>query len=134
MIAVKDGKCVDWREVAKELDGRTNRECRKRYCYSLSKGIKKGTWSRSEDEALLRGHELWGPWWSKVAQEHVINRTGDQCAKRFKDVLDPSINKREWSQHEDELLLRLAVEQNRSWRKISRAFDNRPTIQCRNRY
>lgn len=112
---------MDWREVARELDGRTNRECRKRYCYSLSKGIKKGTWSRSEDEAvsfisrssqgvnlrssaecphsfhrhsqLLKGYQLWGAWWSKVAQEHVVNRTGDQCAKRFKDVLDPTINK-----------------------------------------
>ena len=51
--AIEDCNCkVDWQEVASRLEGRNNKDCRKRYVYSLAPSIRKGPWSEYEDEAL----------------------------------------------------------------------------------
>lgn len=51
---------INWLDIASQLDGRSNKDCRKRWVYSLSPSIKKGSWEEWEDAALREGIRLHG--------------------------------------------------------------------------
>ncbi|KAM3075716.1 hypothetical protein ACMFMG_007847 [Clarireedia jacksonii] len=44
---------INWHEVAAQVPGRNNKDCRKRWVYNLSLKPKKGRWSKDEDARLL---------------------------------------------------------------------------------
>jgi hypothetical protein len=52
----------------------------------------KGRWSTSEDAAPLEAVKKHGKRWYEVAKD-LPGRTDDQCAKRYKEAVDPSIRK-----------------------------------------
>jgi hypothetical protein len=52
----------------------------------------KGRWSASEDQVLLEAVKSHGKRWYEVAKD-LPGRTDDQCAKRYKEAVDPSIRK-----------------------------------------
>jgi hypothetical protein len=87
---------ISWHKVAAHLPGRNNKDCRKRWHYSIASTIRKGTWTREEDEKLREAVEQYGARWSKIA-EAVGTRNGDQCWKRWYDCLDPRIDKSPWT-------------------------------------
>lgn len=87
---------ISWHKVATHLPGRNNKDCRKRWSYSLAHTIRKGTWSKEEDAKLLDAVEKYGFRWSKVAKA-VGSRNGDQVFKRWGDCLDPRIDKSPWT-------------------------------------
>ncbi|KAK1826878.1 Homeodomain-like protein, partial [Podospora conica] len=125
---------ISWHKVAIHLPGRNNKDCRKRWHYSLANTLRKGTWNKEEDAKLLEAVERYGFRWSKVAKV-VGSRNGDQCWKRYFDALDPRIDKSPWTEAEDERLL-LAVESNgRKWTEIvTKHFPNRTSLSAKNRY
>jgi len=49
-----------------------------------------GRWTTSEDAALLEAVKTHGKRWYEVAKD-LPGRTDDQCAKRYKEAVDPSI-------------------------------------------
>jgi len=49
-----------------------------------------GRWTSEEDAALLKSVTKYGKRWYEVARA-LPGRTDDQCAKRYKDAVDPSI-------------------------------------------
>ena len=49
-----------------------------------------GRWTSEEDAALLESVAKYGNRWYEVARA-LPGRTDDQCAKRYKDAVDPSI-------------------------------------------
>ena len=49
-----------------------------------------GRWTSEEDAALLKSVAKYGKRWYEVARA-LPGRTDDQCAKRYKDAVDPSI-------------------------------------------
>jgi len=49
-----------------------------------------GRWTSEEDAALLESVAKYGKRWYEVARA-LPGRTDDQCAKRYKDAVDPSI-------------------------------------------
>lgn len=51
---------INWIEVASFLHGRNNKDCRKRWVYSLSPSIRKGTWTKQEDSLLREGVHRYG--------------------------------------------------------------------------
>jgi len=60
-----------------------------------------GRWTTSEDATLLDAVNRHGKRWYEVAKD-LPGRTDDQCAKRYKEAVDPSIRK-------DAMYLRNAV-------------------------
>ncbi|KIK68338.1 hypothetical protein GYMLUDRAFT_713954 [Collybiopsis luxurians FD-317 M1] len=89
-----------WHAIAKHIPNRNNKDCRKRWLSKLAKAdVARGNWSADEDERLLEAFEKYGRKWTMIAQA-VQTRNSDQCAKRWKDTLDPSINKAEWTEEE----------------------------------
>ncbi|KAK4170434.1 hypothetical protein QBC43DRAFT_197677 [Cladorrhinum sp. PSN259] len=125
---------ISWHKVAAHLPGRNNKDCRKRWHYSIANTIRKGTWTREEDQKLRQAVEMYGARWSKIA-EAVGTRNGDQCWKRWYDCLDPRIDKSPWTADEDARLLRQVAKHGRNWSDIvHKHFPNRTSLAAKNRY
>ncbi|KAE8373917.1 hypothetical protein BDV26DRAFT_296468 [Aspergillus bertholletiae] len=108
-----------WRELAKSVPGRSNKDCRRRWWNSLADGTSKGLWSEDEDERLMRAVNRYGTDWRRVAQE-VISRTPDQCSSH-------------WSQ--DEQLLHEVLTHGTNWTVIATSHaPRRTTLSLKNRY
>ncbi|KAK4673916.1 hypothetical protein QC763_116130 [Podospora pseudopauciseta] len=125
---------ISWHKVASHLPGRNNKDCRKRWHYSIINTIRKGTWTKDEDQKLKAAVEVYGARWSKIA-EAVGTRNGDQCWKRWYDCLDPSIDKSPWTSDEDARLLHQVSKSGRNWSEIvHKHFPNRTSLSAKNRY
>ena len=90
--------------------GRNNKSCRKRWLHSLDPNLRKGEneppcgltlpfftphvgrWTSEEDAVLLKSVAKYGKRWYEVARA-LPGRTDDQCAKRYKEAVDPSISR-----------------------------------------
>ncbi|KAG0262986.1 hypothetical protein BG011_009484 [Mortierella polycephala] len=126
-------KTEKWAMIAACVPGRTNKNCRKRWFHSLDPKLKKGPWSEEEDHLLKTGVQKFKGQWSKIA-ERIPGRTDDQCAKRWRESLDPRIDRAEWTPEDDVILLQKFEEYGTQWQKIALSFPGRPGLHCRNRW
>ncbi|KAJ2763774.1 hypothetical protein IWQ57_005446, partial [Coemansia nantahalensis] len=122
-----------WPRIALLVPGRTNKSCRKRWFHSLDPSLHKGPWTAEEDELLRERVARFPSQWSRVA-EGIVGRTDDQCAKRWRESLDPEIDRGKWRPEEDRLLLEKFEELGTQWQKIATFFQGRPGLHCRNRW
>ncbi|KAI8325732.1 hypothetical protein GQ54DRAFT_254232, partial [Martensiomyces pterosporus] len=122
-----------WPRIAMLVPGRTNKSCRKRWFHSLDPSLHKGPWTGEEDELLRERVAQFPSQWSRVA-EGIPGRTDDQCAKRWRESLDPEIDRGKWRPEEDRLLLEKFAEFGTQWQKIATFFQGRPGLHCRNRW
>ncbi|KAJ1914884.1 hypothetical protein H4219_004594 [Mycoemilia scoparia] len=122
-----------WPKIATLVPGRTNKSCRKRWFHSLDPTLHKGPWTAEEDRLLRERVAKHPGQWSRVA-EGIQGRTDDQCAKRWRESLDPEIDRTKWRPEEDQLLLEKYSEFGTQWQKIATFFKGRPGLHCRNRW
>ncbi|KAK4230990.1 hypothetical protein QBC38DRAFT_276906 [Podospora fimiseda] len=133
-LETPDQGAISWHKVAAHLPGRNNKDCRKRWHYSIANTIRKGTWTKEEDHKLRQAVDKYGARWSKIA-EAVGTRNGDQCWKRWYDCLDPKIDKSPWTADEDARLVRQVAKHGRNWSDIVHThFPNRTSLAAKNRY
>lgn len=150
---VGPSETIDWHRVASHLPRRNNKECRKRWVYSLESKICKGPWDEEEDRCLKNGvakfglkcvlnlfsalftsADLGSARWAAVA-EVVGSRQPDQCSRRWHEVVNPRISHERWSLLEDSVLKEAVDTYGRKWTEIvERFFPNRTPISARNRY
>ncbi|KAL5377167.1 hypothetical protein DPSP01_009979 [Paraphaeosphaeria sporulosa] len=129
-----EGEVKDWCRIAAKLPGRTNKDCRKRWHNSVAGGLKKGQWSKSEDVQLAKGVEQYGQRWTLVANV-VGSRSADQCAKRWQQSLDPDLDRSEWRDTDDKVLIDAVQKLGRHWKDIQRHhFQGRSKNCIKNRY
>jgi hypothetical protein len=69
-----------WSTIAREIPGRTDDACSKRYREALDPNLKKGEWSAEEDEELMKLHDKFGEKWGLLGQE--LQRSGLGCRNR----------------------------------------------------
>ncbi|CAN9367570.1 unnamed protein product [Alternaria alternata] len=128
-----EGEVKDWCRIADNLPGRTNKDCRKRWHNSVAGGLKKGQWSKSEDQLLSRGVQQYGQKWTVVAN-CVGTRSADQCAKRWQQSLDPDLDRSEWRDSDDAALIDAVQRLGRHWKDIQREhFPGRSKNDIKNR-
>ncbi|PVU89555.1 hypothetical protein BB559_005033 [Furculomyces boomerangus] len=132
-VKIYGANTESWPKIAVLVPGRTNKACRKRWFHSLDPTLHKGSWSTDEDDLLRYWVEKLPGQWSKIAKK-IQGRTDDQCAKRWRESLDPNISRTKWSPEEDNLLLSKYNEYGAQWQKIATFFDGRPGLHCRNRW
>ncbi|RDB28956.1 Myb-like protein A [Hypsizygus marmoreus] len=128
----RHGNHDNWKSVASDVPGRTNKACRKRWLHSLSPTVKKSAWTPTEDAQLLALYNIHGPKWSTIARE-ISGRTDDACSKRYREALDPNLKKDEWTAEEDEKLMKLYGELGGKWGQLGQELQ-RSGLGCRNRY
>mmetsp|Transcript_135306 Transcript_135306/g.191412 ORF Transcript_135306/g.191412 Transcript_135306/m.191412 type:complete len:352 (-) Transcript_135306:258-1313(-) len=102
--------------------------------------IKKGRWSPDEDEKLLSlvklqqrknvNNEII---WDEV-EEAFKSRSKKQCRERWLSQLDPTLNKKEWTSNEDQVLLQLSRDLNKRWADIARKIPGRTENMVKNRW
>ncbi|TFK76764.1 hypothetical protein BDN72DRAFT_829929 [Pluteus cervinus] len=122
----------NWKTIATQIPGRTNKACRKRWLHSLSPTVKKSAWTTSEDQLLIQLHNTHGPKWSTIARQ-IPGRTDDACSKRYREALDPSLRKDEWTLEEDARLLEAHTRLGTHWGPIGHELQ-RSGLSCRNRW
>jgi hypothetical protein len=143
------GENDNWKMIALAVPQRTNKACRKvtqcstspnhsftslffqRWLHSLSPTVKKTTWTSDEDQLLLDLFATYGPKWSAIARQ-IPGRTDDACSKRYREALDPSLRKDEWTVGEDEKLAEVYGRLGGRWGQVGHEL-NRSGLACRNR-
>lgn len=124
----------NWSSIARRVPGRSDNQCLQRWTKVLKPGLKKGSWTASEDALLKASIDMhgYGNW---VAIAKLIDgRTPKQCRERWTQSLDPSISKADWTDSEDSLLLALVSSTGPRWAALSIHFPNRSTNQLKSRY
>lgn len=71
-----------WEVIAKEMPGRTGRQCRDRYQNYLIPGFFNGQWSKQEDDLLLQKFMEYGSQWSKITP-FFKNRSANALKNRW---------------------------------------------------
>ncbi|KAF8640483.1 hypothetical protein AX17_000146 [Amanita inopinata Kibby_2008] len=126
------GERDNWKTIALSIPGRTNKACRKRWLHSLSPSVKKTAWTPDEDRQLLRLYGQLGPKWSTIARD-IPGRTDDACSKRYREALDPTLKKDEWTPEEDTKLMEVYARIGGKWGQVGQEL-RRSGLGCRNRW
>ena len=80
----------------------------------------KGPWRHGEDALLRAGVETFGEEnWAHIAK-HIPGRRGKQCRERWRNHLDPNLNKSKWTPEEDTALLAAQKRLGNKWSEISK--------------
>lgn len=83
-LAVKKLGTSDWIMISRLVPGRSNKQCRQRYFYSLSPQARRhDAWSESEDWRLFLGWRLYGNNWKRIATFN-LGRTNRHIKNRFR--------------------------------------------------
>ncbi|KAL9537524.1 hypothetical protein MBANPS3_011703 [Mucor bainieri] len=108
------GNC-NWQQVADILGDRTGQQCLHRWQKSLNPVIKRQRWNAEEDALLQRAVQLYGAGnWTKI-QRLIPGRTDMQCRERWVNILQPSINRGQFTQEETDRLLELVETHGPKW-------------------
>lgn len=74
----------DWNKIAEVVVGRTDSQCRERWCTVLDAGLKKCEWSEEEDALLKQNVSVFGVGqWAKICK-NLPGRTPAMCKIRFR--------------------------------------------------
>ena len=139
-VAVVQNKEQNWRDIARSLkssvpgSSRTYKQCFHRWDRVLQPGLKKGRWTRDEDEKIRKFVEEYGTKEWVLIAKHLEGRVGKQVRERWLNHLDPSINKGPWTTEEDEIFLSLHQKLGNKWTKIAESLPGRTENAIKNRY
>nr|QSD99677.1 MYB family transcription factor [Melilotus albus] len=89
-------------------------------------GLKKGQWSKEEDELLKAYVTKYGEKnWNTVSKNAGLNRDGKSCRFRWCNHLHPKVKKGSFSKEEEEKVLQLYTKFGGLWSKMAAEFPGR---------
>ncbi|GAB0093060.1 hypothetical protein DMENIID0001_081120 [Sergentomyia squamirostris] len=128
------GNAICWTRLGSEFENRSKHSIYKRYHYTLKENIIRGRFSNEEDCILMAAIEQYGMNFSRIVREVMPNRTVPQLRNRYQNSLMFVGNNNKWTAQEDELLMKLADDDNKTWSEIAKILRTHNRISCRTRY
>lgn len=123
-----------WKLISLRIGNRSPIQCLHRWSKTLKPGLVKGPWSVDEDELVVLWVKMNGTSrWAECAAG-IGGRSGKQCRERWMNILDPSLKKGDWSEHEEEVLLRLHQRKGGKWTEIAKFLPGRSENCIKNHY
>ncbi|KAJ8285587.1 hypothetical protein GJAV_G00028520 [Gymnothorax javanicus] len=125
------GNFIPYTQISYFMEGREAVQLVYRWTQVLDPTLKKGSWTKEEDEMLLKAVAKYGvrDWW-KIRTE-VPGRTDSQCRERYLDCLSEDVKKGPWSPEEELMLIKLVQKYGVGrWAKIASEMPNRIDCQC----
>ncbi|XP_027368297.1 transcription factor MYB54-like [Abrus precatorius] len=68
LLLVKQYGAQNWNSIAENLQGRTGKSCRLRWCNQLDPRLNRNPFTEEEEERLLIAHHIYGNRWAHIAK------------------------------------------------------------------
>ncbi|KAH0788927.1 Myb-like DNA-binding domain containing protein [Histomonas meleagridis] len=131
---VTSQKNVNWKLAEAHFPGKTSQQIFERWTKVLDPTLMKGSWTRQEDEVIIKFVTENGcKSWTKLASL-LPGRIGKQCRERWMNHLNPNISRSAWTLEEDRILYKLHEQFGNHWSKISQFMPSRTDNMIKNRW
>jgi len=125
---------LNWTEVAGSFPGKTAQQVAERWEKVLNPTLIKGSWTREEDETIIKFVQENGTKnWTKLSSL-LPGRIGKQCRERWRNHLDPEVNRDPWTNEEDAILIEMHESLGNQWVKIAEHIPGRSDNCVKNRW
>ncbi|OHS96390.1 Myb-like DNA-binding domain containing protein [Tritrichomonas foetus] len=125
---------TNWSEYVHYFPGKTGQQVAERWEKVLNPALIKGSWTREEDETIIEFVKQYGTKnWTKLATL-LPGRIGKQCRERWRNHLDPDVNRDPWTEEEDNILIEMHEKIGNQWVKIAEYLPGRSDNSIKNRW
>ncbi|KAL8126725.1 myb-related protein 308-like [Apium graveolens] len=96
-------------------------------------GIKKGEWSKEEDDKLRAYINRYGTWnWRQLPRFAGLARCGKSCRLRWKNYLQPNVKRGNFTKDEEDIIINLHNQLGKKWSIFAKNLPGRTDNEIKN--